>query len=141
MGASFPDTEKPTVRLRDVISLAVTGLFQHRLRTTLTTLGVLCGSFVLVVSLAIGQGVQETILREAAKYGDLRTVEVHGAARRGPGGESVEVKGVMSNERRERKERNDERDKRPVAAHKASFNGETPGKRPAPNARTLRLVN
>jgi putative ABC transport system permease protein len=93
------------VRLADLFRLALGALWQQKVRTVLTTLGVLFGSFALVVSLSIGQGVQETVVREISRHGDLRTIEVY------PGGaapaedippEKREVHGKMTDERRQR---------------------------------------
>jgi putative ABC transport system permease protein len=93
------------VRLADLFRLALGALWQQKVRTVLTTLGVLFGSFALVVSLSVGQGVQETVVREISRHGDLRTIEVY------PGGatpaedipsEKREVHGSMSEERRQR---------------------------------------
>jgi putative ABC transport system permease protein len=94
------------VRIADVFRLALGALWQQKARTVLTTLGVIFGSFVLVVSLSIGQGVQETILREASKYGDLRKIIVHPIwkSKTDTPPKPVEVRGKMSEERRRRLE-------------------------------------
>src|SRR5207237_743773 len=41
------------VRLTDILALSLGALYQQKLRTVLTTLGVVSGSFVLVVSLSL----------------------------------------------------------------------------------------
>jgi len=38
------------VRLADILGLSLSALAQQKLRTLLTTLGVVCGTFVLVLS-------------------------------------------------------------------------------------------
>jgi putative ABC transport system permease protein len=70
----------------------------------LTTLGVLFGTFVLVVSLSLGQGVQETILREASRYGDLRKVVVTPRWKNEAevSAKPIKVSGRMSEKRRQR---------------------------------------
>jgi putative ABC transport system permease protein len=64
------------VRWRDILGLALSALWQQKVRTLLTLLGVLFGVFVLAASLAIGQGVQDAIRRYAAQNEILRRVEV-----------------------------------------------------------------
>ena len=49
----------------DLLRLPIAALGQQKLRTCLTTLGVVFGAFVLAASLSIGEGVQETIDRES----------------------------------------------------------------------------
>ena len=63
------------MRFRDILGLALSALWQQRVRTLLTLLGVLFGSFVLAASLAIGQGVQDAIARYARQNEILRRVE------------------------------------------------------------------
>lgn len=92
------------MRLTDLLILPVAALWQQKLRTILTTLGVIFGAFVLAASLSIGEGVQETIDRESRKNDYSRKVTVY------PGWKmvnskarpKVEVEGTMSPERRER---------------------------------------
>jgi len=64
------------VRFTDVMGLALTALWQRRLRSTLTLLGVVFGTFVLVASLSLGRGVQETIVREYSRHNELRSIDV-----------------------------------------------------------------
>jgi putative ABC transport system permease protein len=89
------------MRFRDLIGLALFALRRHKLRTVLTTLGVLFGTLVLVVSLAIRQGVQRTITRQVSKHAELRRIEVRPGDPR-PTGKIEPIKGRMSNERRGR---------------------------------------
>ncbi len=93
------------MRSADVLGLALEALWQQKVRTLLTTLGVVLGTTVLVISLSLGQGVQETVVREISRHGDLRTVEVRPGYSKGevelPEKER-EVVGNMSEERRER---------------------------------------
>jgi putative ABC transport system permease protein len=88
------------VRFRDLVALAWFALMRHKVRTTLTTLGVLFGTWVLVVSLAVRQGVEETIVHEVSKHVELRRIEVNP-----PPGKPLEakpIKGRMSEQRRDR---------------------------------------
>jgi putative ABC transport system permease protein len=93
------------MRVTDLLKLALAALFQQKVRTLLTTLAVVFGTFVLVTSVSIGQGVQETIDRESRRHHQLRQIDVW--SNWGPREEdlrpdAVEVKGEMSEARRER---------------------------------------
>jgi putative ABC transport system permease protein len=91
------------VRFRDLLGLALFALWRHKLRTILTTLGVLFGTLVLVVSLSIRQGVQWTITRQVSKHAELRRIEVRPGVPK-PTGKVEPVKGRMSDARRHRLE-------------------------------------
>ncbi len=92
------------MRWTDLLRLPLASLGQQKMRTCLTTLGVVFGAFVLAASLSIDEGVQQTIQRESNKGDALRKVRVS------PGWRAVEtaaadvvkVAGRMSPERRER---------------------------------------
>ena len=66
------------MRFRDIVTLGLGALWQQKVRTILTTLGVVFGTFVLVTSLSINDGVQETIIREYSRHGELRFCRVRG---------------------------------------------------------------
>src|SRR3954469_12304205 len=96
--------EDRRVRRIDLLRFALASLGQQKLRTCLTTLGVLFGAFVLAASLSINEGVQRTIERESSKGDFSRKVTVH-ASWRATGTratESVKVAGRMSPDRYER---------------------------------------
>ena len=88
----------------DLLRMPLASLGQQKLRTSLTTLGVVFGAFVLAASLSIDEGVQRTIEREANKGDTLRKVTVSPgwrAAETAAAGD-VKVAGRMSPARRER---------------------------------------
>ena len=93
------------MRMGDVLRLGVQHLRQRKLRSALPVVGVAVGSFVLIASLSIGQGIQGVILRQLRKQDQLRQIWVwHGRGVRPgdvPAGE-LEVKGQMSDARRQR---------------------------------------
>ena len=64
------------MRWIDLLGLPLAALGQQKLRTCLTTLGVVFGAFVLAASLSIDEGVQQTIERESNKGDVLRKVTV-----------------------------------------------------------------
>jgi putative ABC transport system permease protein len=92
------------VRFADFLTLAFSALWCQKVRTILTTLGVVFGSFVLAASLSIRQGVHETIVRQYRKFGELRQIDVHPTyeSRAEPPAEKLDVRGNMSEAKRER---------------------------------------
>jgi putative ABC transport system permease protein len=87
----------------DLVGLSLSALRQQKLRTVLTGLGVVFGTWLLVCSLALLFGVDRLITREYARFHELRRIEVRPGrpAEDGPDGKR-EIKGRMSEERRER---------------------------------------
>jgi putative ABC transport system permease protein len=93
------------VRTRDVVGLALVALRQRKVRTLLATLGVAVGSFVLVTSLSIGQGVQTVLLEQLRKQDQLRRIFVWqgaGGRREDIPESQLTVPGEMSEARRHR---------------------------------------
>jgi putative ABC transport system permease protein len=88
----------------DLLRMPLASLGQQKLRTSLTTLGVVFGAFVLAASLSIDEGVQRTIEREANKGDALRKVTVSRGWRavETAAASDVKVAGRMSPTRRER---------------------------------------
>jgi putative ABC transport system permease protein len=88
----------------DLLRLPLASLGQQKLRTCLTTLGVVFGAFVLAASLSINEGVQQTIERESSKGDVSRKVTVFPRSRavESKAAADVKVAGRMSADRRER---------------------------------------
>src|SRR5947209_13693933 len=96
--------EDRLVRWIDLLRLPLASLGQQKMRTCLTTLGVVFGAFVLAASLSIDEGVQRTIERESSR-GDVArkvTVSPRWRAAETKAADDVKVAGRMSPERRER---------------------------------------
>jgi putative ABC transport system permease protein len=93
------------VRPSDQLRLPLIALWQQKLRTLLTTLGVVFGSFVLAASLSVGQGVQDKIERESHRSDFLRRINVWPgnlpAKARQPA-KPIAVEGDMSDAKRQR---------------------------------------
>jgi putative ABC transport system permease protein len=93
------------LRLTDLLILPIAALWQQKIRTMLTTLGVIFGAFVLAASLSIGEGVQETIDRESHRSDVSRRVDVYPrwnlVASKADISE-IKVEGNMNEARRER---------------------------------------
>ena len=92
------------MRWIDLLGMPLASLGQQKMRTCLTTLGVLFGAFVLAASLSINEGVQQTIERESSKGDVARKVTVSSKWRTTGTKSAGEVKvaGRMTPERRER---------------------------------------
>src|SRR6516165_902157 len=106
MSSRHPVIERSTrMRFADLFRLSLSALWQQKTRAALTTLGVVFGAFVLVFSLSLGQGVQDTIERESHRNLFLRQIHIHpqwqGDESSVPADE-VRVEGEMSDEKRER---------------------------------------
>ena len=94
------------MRISGMLILAVSTLWQQKVRTLLTVLGVVFGSFVLAASLSINHGVQKTIDRFVQQNDALRKIDVHpdwSAVDTGAEGATLpEVAGKMSDATRAR---------------------------------------
>lgn len=93
------------MRVTDILSLSLQSFWQHKVRTVLTLIGVIAGSFLIVVSLAIGEGIKTGVANRLQMGDQLRTIRVR------PGQESPEelippeelkITGDMSEAKRER---------------------------------------
>lgn len=93
------------MRTADLLRIALTALFQQKVRTILTTAGVTIGSFILMTSLSIGRGVEGVVFHEFTKHDQLRQIQVHSGYRAKEGSipaEDLVIKGAMSDAKRER---------------------------------------
>jgi putative ABC transport system permease protein len=93
------------VRFTDLLAIALSALYQQKVRTLLTTTGVVIGTLILIVSLSIGRGVEEVVLNEFSRYDQLRQIHVHSnnvAKEANVPPEELVVKGAMSAAKRER---------------------------------------
>src|SRR3954451_18487668 len=88
----------------DLLRLPLASLGQQKVRTCLTTMGVVFGAFVLAASLSIDEGVQRTIERESSKGDVARKVTVFPSRRAAEtrAADDVKVAGRMAPDRRER---------------------------------------
>src|SRR5262249_32644818 len=90
------------VRFTDILRLSLSALWQQKVRTILTTLGVVFGTFVLVASVSVSGGGEETVVGEYGRHGALSRIMVYPGPGRPQAGPEIEVKGEMSADRRER---------------------------------------
>src|SRR5437016_2628163 len=64
------------MRTSDLLRLALAALWRHKVRTLLTLSGVVAGTFLLVVSISIGQGIEEATIRQLRRNDQLRKITV-----------------------------------------------------------------
>ena len=64
------------MRFRDLANFALSALRQQKVRTILTMIGVIVGTFTLVMSLSIGRGVDRAILALFRETDSLRKIEI-----------------------------------------------------------------
>ncbi|MFQ5731333.1 MAG: ABC transporter permease [Planctomycetaceae bacterium] len=93
------------MRVADLVSMAFRGLFEQKLRTALTLLGVVIGAVLIILSLAVGEGMQEEVARQFNLGDRLRRLDVFPGrgdvdSRMPP--ELLEVKAEMSDAKRKR---------------------------------------
>jgi putative ABC transport system permease protein len=94
-----------SVRIADVLRFALATLVQQKARTLLTILGVILGTFVLVISVSIGTGLRERAMALFHQNDQLRKIEVHVQYFRSEEdvpNDELEVKGTMDDAKRQR---------------------------------------
>ena len=93
------------LRFSDIVAFAGTALFQQKTRSLLTTLGVLFGTFVLVISLSLRLGTEQALLGMFRRHNELRMIRVYpGSTARAAAipEDQVAVRGNMSSAKKER---------------------------------------
>jgi putative ABC transport system permease protein len=93
------------VRSADILGIALSALLQQKVRTILTTLGVVIGTFILILSLSISQGVELVVLRQFTRHDQLRQIQVQSGYRARETAippDEMSIRGEMSDAKRER---------------------------------------
>jgi putative ABC transport system permease protein len=93
------------LRFTDILRFALATLVQQKTRTLLTTLGVILGTFVLVISVSIGTGLRERAMALFRQNDQLRKIEVRVEYFRSAEDippDRLEVKGAMDDAKRKR---------------------------------------
>src|SRR5262245_22740950 len=89
----------------DLLWIALSALRQQKVRTALSVLGVVIGTFALTLSVSVGRGVEGAIVRMFRQFDQLRRIQIT------PGFETKEaevpatalkIEGRISDARRER---------------------------------------
>ncbi|MCH8828242.1 MAG: ABC transporter permease, partial [Planctomycetes bacterium] len=93
------------MRFLDILRLSFQSLWQQKVRALLTLIGVITGTFLIVLSLSIGEGVKIAVLQKFSKGERLRTIEVmpgRGSAEDRVPAEKLKLFKSMSEAKRER---------------------------------------
>jgi putative ABC transport system permease protein len=93
------------MRYSDIISVSLLAIWQHKVRTLLSLLGVAIGTFMLATSMSIGEGVKLELGRQFERGDRLRRIVVrpdYGVSEDEIPQKELEFLGQMSEARRER---------------------------------------
>ncbi|MHB8131007.1 MAG: ABC transporter permease [Mobilitalea sp.] len=64
------------MRFRDLYKMALENLFRRKLRTCLTVLSIVIGTTSIILMIALGMGMQTTVLKEFDSYGSVNVLQV-----------------------------------------------------------------
>src|SRR4051794_13165476 len=64
------------MRTSDLLTIALSALWQQKLRSLLTLGGIMIGSFALAVSLSLGRGFEAEVMRQLGRRDQLRQIIV-----------------------------------------------------------------
>ncbi len=67
------------MKLRDMLSMAVSSLFKRKARTVLTVMGVVIGTCAIVIMISFGIGVQQSWMETMEQFGDLTSIQINGS--------------------------------------------------------------
>lgn len=93
------------MRYTDIISVSLLALWQHKVRTLLSLLGISIGTFMLATSMSIGEGVKLELARQFDRGDRLRRIVVrpdYGVSEEDLPAKELEISGQLSDARRER---------------------------------------
>ncbi|MCD8039345.1 MAG: ABC transporter permease [Lachnospiraceae bacterium] len=65
------------MRFSDILLMSISNLWKRKLRTALTVLGVVIGITSIVVMVALGNGLKESMLENYANYSSMTQIEVY----------------------------------------------------------------
>lgn len=65
------------MRIRDLFSMGLRNLFRRKTRTILTVLGVVIGSFFIIIMVSIGKGMDNNFTTQVMQQGGLTTIMVN----------------------------------------------------------------
>jgi putative ABC transport system permease protein len=93
------------LRFADILTLALSTLAQQKVRSALTTLGVVVATLALTLSIALSRGLNDNVLREFTRYDQFRQIAVWPNSRAGEADippSELQIEGAMSDAKRER---------------------------------------
>lgn len=66
------------MKLKDKIHMCFSNLFKRKVRTLLTTMGVVVGTCAIVITVSLGIGMQEAQVAALSQMGDLSIIQING---------------------------------------------------------------
>ena len=68
------------MKLSDLLLMSISSLWKRKLRTVLTVLGVVIGITSIVVMVALGNGLKESMLENYSNYSSMTQIEISSGA-------------------------------------------------------------
>ena len=65
------------MKFSDLLLMSITNLWKRKLRTVLTVLGVVIGITSIVVMVALGNGLKESMMESISSYSSITQIEVN----------------------------------------------------------------
>ena len=78
------------MKFSDLLLMSITNLWKRKLRTVLTVLGVVIGITSIVVMVALGNGLKESMLENISNYSSITQIAVSGGQSRNANGTQAE---------------------------------------------------
>lgn len=80
------------MKLSDLLLMSISNLWKRKLRTVLTVLGVVIGITSIVVMMALGNGLKESMLESISTYSSITQITIHSGGRWDSSGQQTEEK-------------------------------------------------
>lgn len=80
------------MRVTDLLLMSITSLWKRKLRTVLTVLGVVIGTISIVVMIALGNGLKQSILDDISQYSSMTQINLSSGSMWGNTDSSTETK-------------------------------------------------
>ena len=80
------------MKLSDLLLMSMSNLWKRKLRTVLTVLGVVIGITSIVVMMALGNGLKESMLESISSYSSITQITVNAGRSWNANGEQTEEK-------------------------------------------------
>ena len=80
------------MKLSDLLLMSISNLWKRKLRTVLTVLGVVIGITSIVVMMALGNGLKESMLESISSYSSITQITVNSGRSWNSNGEQTEEK-------------------------------------------------
>lgn len=86
------------MKLSDLLLMSISNLWKRKLRTVLTVLGVVIGITSIVVMVALGNGLKESIMEEVTSYSSITQIQVESGQRWDASGNASSEEKLLNDE-------------------------------------------